>query len=214
MDKFSTQEGSLNCKNISKCGKKWKLKYGIVASTFDPNVFPWFHFNLNLLSTPNLIHFENGRDVMTHLCNTLRRSCNRVYSCAYFSSSWKQCARFNPAYALHKILSTSRPFSKWDKAWNLDKVYIPSGYEYIPLAKTIIIFIWICQVMIPEKIVLTNLSLTSRGQLWIVLYEGREVPENPGFWGHTGCCILMRWDLIRVLFKIWVKTWSFTMNNG
>ena len=34
MDKFSTQEGSPNCKNISKCGKKWKLKYGIVASTF------------------------------------------------------------------------------------------------------------------------------------------------------------------------------------
>ena len=34
VDKFSTQEGSLNCKNISKCGKKWKLKYGIVASTF------------------------------------------------------------------------------------------------------------------------------------------------------------------------------------
>ena len=35
MDKFSTQEGSLNCKNISKCGKKGKLKYGIVASTFN-----------------------------------------------------------------------------------------------------------------------------------------------------------------------------------
>ena len=37
MDKFSTctQEGSPNCKNISKCGKKWKLKYGIVASTFN-----------------------------------------------------------------------------------------------------------------------------------------------------------------------------------
>ena len=34
MDKFSTQEGSLKCKNIMKCGKKGKLKYGIMASTF------------------------------------------------------------------------------------------------------------------------------------------------------------------------------------
>ena len=35
LDKFSTWEGSLNCQNISKCWKKWKLKYGIVASTFN-----------------------------------------------------------------------------------------------------------------------------------------------------------------------------------
>ena len=37
VDKFSILEGSLNCKIISKCGKKWKLKYRIVASTF--NIF-------------------------------------------------------------------------------------------------------------------------------------------------------------------------------
>ena len=26
VDKFSTQDGSLNCKNISKCGKKVKIE--------------------------------------------------------------------------------------------------------------------------------------------------------------------------------------------
>ena len=40
--KFSTQKGSQNCKNISKGGKKWKLKYGIVASTFNIKVFQVF----------------------------------------------------------------------------------------------------------------------------------------------------------------------------
>ena len=38
MDKFSTQEGFLNCKNMSKWGKKWNLKYEIIASTFKCHV--------------------------------------------------------------------------------------------------------------------------------------------------------------------------------
>ena len=40
---ISTQEGSLNCKNISKCGKRWKLKYRIVASTINPAKI-FFHY--------------------------------------------------------------------------------------------------------------------------------------------------------------------------
>ena len=79
MDKFSTQEGSLNCKNINKCGKKWKLKYGIVASTFKLISWAiWFH---KFRQRPKFAKLNCRKIVNLTLTVTVSFSFSQSYKC-------------------------------------------------------------------------------------------------------------------------------------